>query len=846
MSALLWRSLWRHLTRHPWQLTLAVVGIALGVAVVLAVDLANASARNSFTLSMEQIGGRATHRIRGGYQGVPESIYTGLRLTHGLRAVAPVVSGHAVAIDPPGKVFQVLGVDPFAEAPFRAWFGGGAGTGNGLTRLLSEPYSVLAPPAAGQNDQLLVRVGAGAGAGAGAGEQRITLHRLGSLNNVALDNVILTDISTAQSLFGQFGRLSYIDLILPEGPAGEQFGATIQSWLPPGVRLERTAERNQATVDLSAAFTLNLTAMSLLALVVGMFLIYNTMTFVVVQRRALLGMLRALGVTRREIFIAVLGEALLLGLAGTLLGGLLGIGLGSALLRLVTRTVNDLYYVLSVRELYLAPVSLLKAGLLGLLATALAAWLPAREAANAPPGASLSRAQLESRWRTVLPRLNLIGLGLLLAGGLLLALSQSLVAGFAALFLMLLGCGLLAPGGVLLLVYLNRLWLRRRSLLARMASRDVARHLSRTGVAVAALMIAFAATVGVGVMVDSFRGGVEIWIKDLVNADIYIAPPTLEEGDYLTPLRPEVLAELRQTPGVAAVSTYRRTTVDVGGRPVQLIAVELAPAARAGYRLLDGEPATAWNRLETEGALIISEPLAYRQGLKAGMELMLDTDHGPRAFPIAAIFHDYGSEHGRILLQRATYQRFWDDAAVGSVAVYAAPGESVAAVRQRLESRLGPLQDLIFRSNRDIQAFTLAVFDRTFTITQVLRILAIAVAFVGVLSALLALQLERAREFAVLRAIGMTTAEIGWLVSLQTGFLGFISGLLSLPVGLGLAAVLIFGINRRSFGWTLPFQVDPWILVQAVVLAILAALLAGIYPIWRTARTHPAAALRAE
>ncbi|MFO1431474.1 MAG: FtsX-like permease family protein [Candidatus Competibacteraceae bacterium] len=836
MNALLWRSLWRHLTRHPWQLALAIIGIALGVAVVLAVDLANASARKSFALSMEQVGGRATHRIRGGSQGIPETLYLELRLTQGVRATAPVVGGHVVAIDPPGKVFQVLGVDPFAEAPFRTQPGGAVGSGDTLARLLSEPGAVLLPPAAGRHDRLTVRVG----------ERRFTLHSVGALDRVTLDNLILTDISTAQAMFGQSGRLSYIDLILPEGAAGEQLGTAIQSRLPPGIRLERTAERNQATVELSSAFSLNLTAMSLLALIVGMFLIYNTMTFVVVQRRALLGMLRALGVTRREVFLAVLGEALLLGLAGTLLGSLLGIGLGSALLRLVTRTVNDLYYVLSVRELYLAPISLLKVSLLGLLATTMAAWLPAREAANAPPGVSLSRAHLESRWRTVLPRLNLAGLALLLVGGLLLALSRSLVAGFTALFLMLLGCGLLAPAGVLLLASLNRLSLGRWSLLARMAGRDVARHLSRTGVAVAALMIAFATTVGVGVMVDSFRDGVEIWIEDLINADIYIAPPLLEEGDYSTPLRSEVLAELRQTPGVAAVSLYRRTTVDIGGRPVQLMAVELAPTAKQGYRFIDGDPATAWKQLDSQGAVIISEPLAYRQGLKAGMELTLDTDRGPQVFPIAGVFHDYGSEHGRILLHRSTYQRFWDDTAVGSVAVYVVPGETVATVRRHLEIRLGPLQELLFRSNRDIQAFTLAIFDRTFTITQVLRVLSIVVAFVGVLSALLALQLERAREFAVLRAIGMTTSEIGWLVSLQTGFLGFISGLLSLPVGLGLAAVLIFVINRRSFGWTLPFQVDPWILVQAVVLAMVAALLAGIYPIRRMARTHPAAALRAE
>ena len=194
------------------------------------------------------------------------------------------------------------------------------------------------------------------------------------------------------------------------------------------------------------------------------------------------------------------------------------------------------------------------------------------------------------------------------------------------------------------------------------------------------------------------------------------------------------------------------------------------------------------------------------------------------------MFLDYGSEHGRILIHRHTYNAHWNDRVVNSSAIYAESGVDPNVVRQRLEHTVGPLQALVLRSNRHIQEYTLAIFDRTFTITRVLRLLAMVVAFVGVLSALMALQLERAREFAILRAIGMTPAEIARLVSLETGFMGLAAGLLAIPVGLLLAAVLIFVINRRAFGWTLPYQVDPWILVQAVVLALVAALLAGSIP----------------
>jgi putative ABC transport system permease protein len=437
-------------------------------------------------------------------------------------------------------------------------------------------------------------------------------------------------------------------------------------------------------------------------------------------------------------------------------------------------------------------------------------------------------------------------LALLVAGGLVLGLSRGLVTGFGGLFMLILGCALLTPGGVIVLVRLNRRLSARFGLLPRMATRDVARHLSRTGVAVAALMVAFATTVGVGVMVDSFRGGVALWINDLVNADIYMAPIALETGAGTPDLHPEVIAAARAVPGVAALSTYRRVDVPVQGRLAQLLAVELAPQAKRGYHLIAGSPDIAWQAFEAGGAVIISEPLAYRYRLGVGDRLVLDTDQGPQAFPIAGVFLDYGSEHGRILIHRHTYDAHWNDRVVNSSAIYTEPGVDPNVVRQRLEPTVGPLQVLALRSNRHIQEYTLAVFDRTFTITRVLRLLAVAVAFVGVLSALMAMQLERAREFAILRAIGMIPAEIARLISLETGFMGFAAGLFAIPVGLLLAAVLIFVINRRAFGWTLPYQVDPWILVQAVVLALFAALLAGIYPSWRMAHSRPADALRTE
>jgi putative ABC transport system permease protein len=241
---------------------------------------------------------------------------------------------------------------------------------------------------------------------------------------------------------------------------------------------------------------------------------------------------------------------------------------------------------------------------------------------------------------------------------------------------------------------------------------------------------------------------------------------------------------------------------------------------------------------------MVSEPLALRRGLAVGDTLRLATEAGPRAFPVAAVFFDYASDLGVAMLYRSAYERLYSDRGVSGMAFYAQPGVPPDTLVERMRAATAGEQSVVLRSNAGLRQYSMDVFDRTFTITSVLRLLAMAVAFVGVLSALMALQLERARELATLRAVGMTRREVGGLIGAQTGLMGLMAGLLSLPLGLALAAALVFVVNRRSFGWTLQFSVTPGILLTAVALALIAALLAGIYPAWRMAQSRPAHALR--
>ena len=665
----------------------------------------------------------------------------------------------------------------------------------------------------------------------------------------ALRGLVVADLTTAQEVLDQPGRLSRVDLVLPPGPRGEEVLTRVRAALPPGVEVVPAAARSEFVGELTHAFDVNLTALSLLALMVGLFLAYNTMTFSVVQRRATIGMLRALGVTRAEIVATVLAEALFLGLAATALGLGAGVGLAGGLVTLVTRTINDLYFVVVVRDLAVSPAVLAKGAALGIGATLLAALVPAAEASAAPPGAAIQRIVLEARARRVAPRAALAGLVVLAAGALLVAgAGRSLAWSYAGLFAMILGAALLTPFamiGAARAAGPGLGWLL--GLPGRMAARGVVAKLSRTGVAVAALMVAVSATVGVGVMIRSFRATVVRWLETSLVADVYVSAPTLRTGrGGESTLDPAVIERLRDAPGVQAVGTYRGVRVASAFGPTQLVALGVGPGSYRQFRFLAGSPETVWPAFQDGGAAIVSEPYAYRHGLVVGSALRLHTDRGERAFPVAGIFADYGSDQGVVMVSRRTYEASWEDRGVSSLGLVLAPGTDSQAVVETLRVRAGPGQDLLIRSNRALREASLEIFDRTFAITAVLRVLATGVAVIGVLSALMALQLERARELGVLRAQGLTPLEVWRLMLAESGLLGGIAGVLAVPVGIGLALVLIHVINRRAFGWSIETTVPADVLLQAVGLAVLAALVAGAYPAWRMARTPPAPALREE
>ncbi|MBS0578426.1 MAG: FtsX-like permease family protein [Proteobacteria bacterium] len=836
----------RHLWRHPAQLALALLGLSLGVGTIVAVDIATASAERAFQLSLQAVNGAATHQLSAGPGGLDEQLYVRLRRAplapgHAAVPLAPLVLGYATLGE---RTLELIGIDPIASAGMSAGTAAADGLAGGADPRdwFLRPGAVVLPAAAAAQ----LHLARGAEFGLAIGGVRRSAYLAGIVDGAAwLDGVVLTDIAQAQEWLGAAGRLSRIDVRVPAGEAGRVALARLRALLPPAVEVHETRAQARETFAMTDAFTTNLKAMSLLALLVGTFLIYGAVSFAVLQRRTIIGVLRALGVTRAEVLRLVLGEALLLGLVGAACGGLLGLLIGRALLGLVSQTINDLYFVVAVSQVAVPATTLLKAIAVGLVTALAAALVPALEVSGATPQLGLARSVLEQRAQQVARRFVVAGvLFAALAAVLVGASGHSLLAGFAALFLLLLGVAAVTPAVLRVLALAGARVLARASAVGRLALLDVAGSLSRTGVAVAALGMALTAMIGVAVMVASFRESLREWLLQSMHADVYVSAPA-PSGNIARRLDPEVVRRLLATPGVRAHSEARHAVVGSTRGPIALNALRLVPGSDGAFRLTEGEAGHAWAAFR-EGSILISEPLGWRLGLHPGQSLTLLTGDGARDFAIAGVYREYGNDRGEILMDLAAYRRHWHDAEIGGLGLYLSPGVSAGEIIPRLRAAAGTGQALLIRSNAEIRALSMSIFERTFIITRVLYWLAAGVAAIGLVSALLAWELERARQLALLRTLGVTPGGTALLILAQTVFMGLVALLAAVPAGILTALVLTQVINRRAFGWQIDLHLSVPQFSNALWLALAAAVAAALYPAWRSAHAPLARGLREE
>ncbi|BCS33222.1 permease [Luteitalea sp. TBR-22] len=862
----------RHVRAEVLRTAITVVGVAAGIAVVLAIRLTNASAVRGFQTALDLTSGRAGLEIAGTGFGLDEQVLPQLDWLRAYGVTSPVIDGDILAVvgggqaapgsPPRTELLRVLGVDILRDFPVRDYEVGDAGaaprpqTAADILGLLTDPSAAVITRAFADRHGLEV----------GDPLRVIVSDRPRDLRVRALleaegparlldGNFLLMDIAAAQWAFERLGRVDRLDVKLHDGVDIAVAEAAIAARLPVGLVVQRPSRRGQQVEQMLAAFHLNLTALSSIALLVGLFLVYNAVSVSVLARRQEIGTLRALGVTRRQVQALFLGEGAMFGVLGVSLGIPLARLLADATVGLTSATVNTLYVQAGAAPPRLGWVDLSLAVAVGVPLALLAAWLPAREAAAVPPTAVLRGADRALARTARQGGTRVAAVALLVLAGLCSQappIAGLPLAGYVASFALVFGAALLMP---LVLQSAARhgraTWYRLFGVGGWLAHAALGGAISRVAVSVAALAVSLAMMVAITVMVGSFRQTVVDWVGQSLKADLFVGPASRRSGARAPTISRAVEDVVRAHPEVVAVDAFVTVTMPYGNSLIYLGAGDFALQARVGglrFKSAVGEDsrrqgrasgpaaAVALEAARGRDAVVVSEPFANRYGVQAGETVTLATPHGPGQFLVTGVYFDYSADRGVVMMDTATMARHFGAQRPTGLTVYLRDGERAAAVRDDLLSRLDGADGVFIYTNRALRAEVLRIFDGTFAITYALQAIAIVVALLGIIGTLMTLVIERRRELGILRAIGASRGQVRAMVIAEAAMLGSISQVAGLALGLLLALILVYVVNLQSFGWTIHLTI-PWgALAQMSVLVVITTLLAGLYPAQRAMR----------
>nr|WP_319494196.1 FtsX-like permease family protein [uncultured Desulfobacter sp.] len=854
---------------HPLRTFLLIFGIALGVAGVIAIDIAKTSVSKSFELSTAALTRQATHQITGTDFTLPQSLFVRMRTELGLVKTAPVIAREVVVPELDNRTLTLMGIDPFSEGHFRDIRFDAA-----ESKTATEAEHVRQVMIRGQGVILSRSLADANGLNVGDaltlafGGRKVTT-RIGGLTSggtagAAFDGVILTDIALAQEILGMGDRISRIDLILQTADEVRQ----VQNLLSACQILTETASRNETVRGLSRSFETSLTAFSMLVLFMGIFLIYNTVSFSVARRRGLNGILRALGATRKEIFMAVEAEVLVYALAGSAIGVVLGIVMGKAAVQAVTTTVSDMYYTLTVSGTFISAATLIKGAGTGILAALGSSFMPALNAAKTRPVTLMQRSAPESSLAGYIPGMTVGGLLALVFAVVLFnwpGVSVNLV--FAGVFMAFAGASFLAPAlivlltrgaNLLLLKGPGRIFMGSRIMVG-MAFANIRRSLSRSAVLIASLMVVVSVYIGIDTMTRSFRLSIAEWVDGHIGGDVHVSSldelhPSLDSGLI------EKISALQDVRDLSAYVIHRAFSTASG--EVHVFAYQRDLSQKKWVWMAPGvNNDTDIQRRLSAGEIIVSEIFARQHHVspKEGEPpvVTMDTRLGPRQFRVAGMFRDFFMGGGRVVVSHEAMKQFWGREDITSIQVFVRDGgqgtqrshskkETVDRVMAQIRAFAPENSMLKIVSGLEIKQNILQVFDKTFLITSALQLLTAIVALTGIINSVMAMILERTRELGILRACGAVPGQIRTLVLWECTASGALAGLLALPLGAFLSWVLIHVVNYISFGWTYEMHLSWFTLVQALIFSGLAAFLAGLIPAFRAGGLDIQKALRTE
>ena len=811
----------RPLARERARTALTVFAVALGVAVVLAIQLAGTAAAGSFRASLETLAGKADLEVTGTAGVAPEVLATLESLPAPLR-LTPRMEDYA-EVAGTGETVPLIGLDLLSASP------GGEG---------AEPWKYAHP------------VWVGARLAHPGGTLRLTINDRTADFTVAgilkdrgqADNVVVMDLAQADEVLGRQGRLDRILVGIPEGAGVAEWQARLRGVVPAGVTVSRQGARTGENRRMLAAFRWNLRVLSYIALVVGAFLIYNTISVSVVRRRAEIGILRAMGAARSGVQAAFLAEAALFGAAGAFCGLFLGRAMAEGAVKMIGATVQSLYVSSSPAPIRVTPETVLFGLFTGTGIALASALAPAREASLVAPVEAMARGRAEYTARVGKWRDLVLGLALACAaGGASLAppVAGMPVFGYLAALLLIAAAALAIPALVSLVAALSSRLLRALAVEWLLASRSLAASLRRTSVLVGALCTAIAMMTSVGIMVGSFRQTVLLWMDNQLQADLYIRPAGPSAADRYPVMSADIADRIAALPGVEAVDRYRAIAIHYGGLPATLGAGETGVMSRfSRMRFLSGRRQEILRKLPAGDYVVVSEPFANKHHIRRGDRLVLNPGGRTGSFEVLGVYYDYSSERGFVMMDRRTLLQYMPDPSPSNLAVYLKPGTDLEAARVAIQ-RAAAGRRILILSNRALRTEAIRIFDRTFAITYALEAVAVAVAVMGIAGALLALVIDRRRELGLLRFLGASARQVRRLILFEAGLLGLLANVSGLLLGYALSLILIYVINKQSFGWTIQFHWPVAVLAGALALIDAATIAAAFYPAGIAARLNP-------
>jgi putative ABC transport system permease protein len=825
---------WPYVRKHVLRTILTAAGIVLGVAVFVGMNSANTSVLLAFSRTVDRIAGRTELQVTAGETGFPEEVLERVQSSPLVRVAVPVIEAVAnTNIRGEGSLL-VLGVDLTGDRSLRDY-----DLESGEEAVIDDPLVFLAQP-----DSIMVSrrfaetnglaVGSRLPLGTVDGEKRFTVRGIMKATGLATafgGNLAVMDIYAAQRMFGRGRTFDRIDLALTGGRTLREGTSELEKLLGAGFQIDPPSERRQQFETMIAAYTLMMGASSLFALVIGMFIIYNSFAIAVTERRSEIGILRALGATRGQIRWLFLAESAVTGLIGSALGVVAGLFIARGIAASVATLVSDTFGVARESgEVLMSPALLLAAAAIGLATSLVGAFIPARAAAGVEPVHALQKGKSQEYSREAHRVRVLTAIAAAVVSIVCLLVGSTRAIFYTSYLLAIVAVLAIAPLLSLSLARLSRpvlKWLR--PVEGALAADSLIQAPRRTSATVAALMLSIALVVAFGGMARASYGTLAEWVRTTLNPDLFVMPaPDIVMRTIRFP--GSMTKELEGIAGVRRLQAVREARVVFQGSQVMLIAIDLLSVEELiPVRIVAGSRDMFATAAAGRG-LLVSDSLARLHRLHTGDIAELTAPGGVMRLPIAGIIVDYSDQQGSILIDPSLFERYWQDDSVNSYRVYLAAEARVADVRRRILERYAGERQVFILNNDELKAYVLRVTDQWFGLTYLQIAVAALVAILGIVNTLTVSITDRRRELGVLRALGGKKRQIRrmiWMEALATSGIG-------IALGCALGAINLYYVleivRHDVAGMQLDYQFPTMVAFVVASMILGAAFLAALWP----------------